>query len=415
MRLLILGTHSHGGFGKVTHELGTRFLEAGLDIRILAVDHRGEPIKGPLNGRMWPASLLGSSHGKRTDSAIDGTFWRKLDPSDDWTPDAVLAIEDMSGLMARMNLDGTFNPIWTQTRVLHYCPIEGDNLPPFWSKMWAFVQPVAMSDYGAGQMAKVVGRPVPRIHHGVDTDTFRPATISDPIIWNGTRLGTKEACKRAFGLNPDRKLILRSDALVVRKFYDRLITALVPILAADPDVDVLLHTTAGRDDLDLTQELLRMPEPLQARVRISGLHDTFVGLPTEGMVALYNAADLYVSTTGGEGFGLNLAESLACEVPVVVTDWAADAEVVGPGGILVPPLTDSYGDPVRFHSTYGMDWAVPDPRGFVEPVLNLLAKPARRREMGAAGRRHVARFSWDTAAAEFLHLLEDTDELADAV
>jgi glycosyltransferase involved in cell wall biosynthesis len=132
------------------------------------------------------------------------------------------------------------------------------------------------------------------------------------------------------------------------------------------------------------------------------------------MVALMNAADLYVSTTGGEGFGLNLAESLACEVPVVVTDWAADAEVVGPGGILVPPLTDSYGEPVRFHSTYGMDWAVPDPRGFVEPVLNLLAKPSKRRELGALGRSHVARFSWDTAAAEFLTLLEDRHELARA-
>jgi glycosyltransferase involved in cell wall biosynthesis len=180
-------------------------------------------------------------------------------------------------------------------------------------------------------------------------------------------------------------------------------------------VDVLLHTTAARDELDLTQELLRMPVELQGRVKISGMHDSWVGLSTEGMVALYNAADLYLSTTGGEGFGLNLAEALACEVPVVATDWAADAEVVGNGGILVPPLHDSYGEPVRYHSTYGMDWAVPDPKAFVEPVLTLLNKPSRRRSMGADGRRHVARFSWDTAAAEFLHLLEDTDELADAV
>jgi glycosyltransferase involved in cell wall biosynthesis len=414
VRVLVLGTWSHGGFGKVTVELSTRFLAAGHDIRILAVDHRGEPITGPLNGRVWPASMLGGSHGKRTDTAIDGTFWRKLDPRDQWTPEAVLAIEDMSGLMARMNLDGQFNEVWTKVPIWHYCPIEGDNLPPFWAKMWSFVRPVAMSDYGASEIAKLIGTPVPRIYHGVDSETYRPASITDPIVWDGKRLGTKDACKAAFGINPKRKIILRSDALVVRKFYDRLIAALVPILFADPDTDVLLHTTASRDDIDLTQELLRMPVPLQGRVKITGMHDTWVGLPTEGMVALMNAADLYVSTTGGEGFGLNLAESLACEVPVVVTDWAADAEVVGPGGILVPPLTDSYGEPVRFHSTYGMDWAVPDPRGFVEPVLNLLAKPSKRRELGALGRSHVARFSWDTAAAEFLTLLEDRHELARA-
>lgn len=415
MRLLILGTHSHGGFGKVTEELGKRFLDAGVDLRILAVDHRGEPVKGPLAGRVWPAMMLGSSHGRRTDSAIDGTFWRKLDPTDDWKPDAVLAIEDVTGLMARMNLDQQFNPIWTSVPVWHYCPIEGDNLPPFWSKIWGIVRPVAMSDYGAAQMARTVGHPVPRIWHGVDISIFRPASMTDPIVVDGRSLRTKEACRAYFGLDPKRKLILRTDALVVRKFYDRMIQALVPILASDPEVDVLLHTTASRDDLDLTQELLRMPVELQSRVKITGLHDSWVGLSTEGMVALYNAADVYLSTTGGEGFGLNLAEAMACEVPVVVTDWAADAEVVGNGGVLVPPLHDSYGEPVRYHSAYGMDWAVPDPKAFVEPVLTLLNRPSRRRAMGAEGRRHVARFSWDTAAAEFLHLFEDTDELADAV
>ena len=98
-----------------------------------------------------------------------------------------------------------------------------------------------------------------------------------------------------------------------------------------------------------------------------------------------------------------------------MTDWAADAEVVGDGGVLVPPLHDTYGEPVRFHSEFGMDWAVPDPKGFVEPVLTLLDKPSRRRAMGAAGRKHVARFSWDTAAADFLTLFEDSDALAHAV
>jgi glycosyltransferase involved in cell wall biosynthesis len=151
-------------------------------------------------------------------------------------------------------------------------------------------------------------------------------------------------------------------------------------------------------------------------VKFTGAHDTFRGLSTDGLVALYNAADVYVSTTGGEGFGLTLAESLACETPVVVTDWAAEREVVGPGGVMVPPLRDSYGEVVRFHSSYGMDWALPDPKGFVKPVLDLLSRPSRRRAMGAEGRRHVMRsFSWDTAAAEFLTLFEEPDVRSVAV
>jgi glycosyltransferase involved in cell wall biosynthesis len=54
-----------------------------------------------------------------------------------------------------------------------------------------------------------------------------------------------------------------------------------------------------------------------------------------------------------------------------------------------------------------MDWAVPDPRGFVEPIVRLLAKPAQRRALGAEGRRHVMRsFNWDTAASQFLTIFE---------
>jgi len=140
---------------------------------------------------------------------------------------------------------------------------------------------------------------------------------------------------------------------------------------------------------------------------VSNSHDTFRGLSTEELVVLINAADVYVSTTGGEGFGLNLAESLACEVPVVVTDWAAEGEVVGDGGIKIPVLRDIYGDPVRYHSGYGMDWGYPDAGAFVEPVLSLLNRPARRRALGAAGRQHVLRsFSWDTAALQFQTLFE---------
>ena len=68
-------------------------------------------------------------------------------------------------------------------------------------------------------------------------------------------------------------------------------------------------------------------------------------------------------------------------------------------------IEDKYGDVVRYHSTYGMDWAVPDARGFVEPVQTLLAKPHRRRAMGDAGRTHVKRtFTWSTAADQFADL-----------
>ncbi len=411
----MLGHWSHTGFGIVTENLGRRFLDAGHDVRILAMNHRGEPVKGPLSGRVWPLNTLGNYFSGNIPAAgMDGTLWKMLDASDAWKPDTVLVVADVSGLLGYIGNLVPDSP-WLKVPVYHYCPIEGDNVTQAWRDVWKLFQPVAMSLYGAKVIGDLTGQPVPMLYHGVDTAVFHPASVQDPVTHEGKRMSSKAACKVAFGLDPNRNVILRSDRLVERKFYDRFIAAMIPVVAASPMTDVLIHCRPIDEGYDLFQEMEQVPQNLKAQFKLSNGHDSFRGLSTESLVALMNAADLYVSTTGGEGFGLNLAESMACEVPVVVTDWAADAEVVGDGGILIPPLMDSYGEPVRYHSRFGMDWAVPDPKAFVAPVLELLNRPSRRRALGEAGRRHVIRsFSWDACASDFLTMFEEphVDRLA---
>jgi glycosyltransferase involved in cell wall biosynthesis len=410
----MVGHWSHTGFGVVTAELGKRFLAAGHDVRVLADNHRGEPVRGPLASRVWPISIGPSLGGNLVANAISGALWTRLEPGDVWKPETVLIVADMTGLLEYFETvtEATLAP-WMSIPVWHYCPIEGDNLPPPWINVWRIVRPVAMSDFGARVIGNLLGVHVPRIYHGVDTEMFHPATFSTPITIGDKHLRTREACKEHFGLT-GKKVILRTDRNAIRKFYDRLLTAFVPIAQADPDVLLLLHCSpVDIEGINLQAELMRLPTEISARIGFTGRHDTWVGLSPAELCALYNAADLYMSTTGGEGFGLTLAESLACETPVIVTNWAAEREVVGVGGILVPPLIDRYGEPVRYHSKFGMDWAVPDPRGFVTPALRLLSKPTERRAMGIAGRRHVqASFSWDTATSEFLTLFGETHAAA---
>jgi hypothetical protein len=209
VRLLILGQWSHGGFGKVTQELGSRFLAAGVDVRILAVDHRGEPVTGPLAGRVWPASMLGGSHGAHISyNAITAPLWTKLDATDNWKPDAVLAIADMSGLLgpsARRSRRGARSRSTTTARS------RATTSRPTWKACGRWSSPVAMSDYGRRSSRQFVGRPVPMIYHGVDTETFRPASLGEPIIADEGRISTKEACKLHFGLDHPTSVILRSD------------------------------------------------------------------------------------------------------------------------------------------------------------------------------------------------------------
>lgn len=407
MRLLIWGHWSHTGFGVVTQSLGERFVQAGVDVRVLAMNHRGEPIKGPLAGRVYPLQFLEQHFNAMHKVAVDGRLWRMLDPEDDWKPDGVLVIADVSGLRGYIRDDIN---AWQDVPVWHYCPIEGDDLPPLWRAIWQHIAPVTMSEYGRRVVSEHIGRDVPMVYHGVDTEQFYPASPGRPIRFDGGTLRSKADCKAKFGIPEGTKVLLRADRNVVRKNYDALFRAFVPIAEADPAVWLVLHCQPiDREGIDLYQELAKMPEAIRPRVKFTTAHDTFRGLPVEGLNALYNAADVYVTTTGGEGFGLTIAESLAAGVPVVSNGWAAEVEVIGDGGIIVPPLHDSYGDPIRYHdSGYGMAWAMPDPRAFTEPVLSLLSKPSRARSLGQMGRIHVKRsFSWDEAAGSFIELFTE--------
>lgn len=62
----------------------------------------------------------------------------------------------------------------------------------------------------------------------------------------------------------------------------------------------------------------------------------FLGIRSD-VPKLMNQADLFVLSSAWEGFGLVVAEAMACEKRVVATDCGGVAEVLAGNGILVPP------------------------------------------------------------------------------
>ena len=79
-------------------------------------------------------------------------------------------------------------------------------------------------------------------------------------------------------------------------------------------------------------------ERVQAEIRNLRLEDSIIvleGLEDEDVFALYRAADLYVSLSRHEGFGMPLVEAMAFDVPVLAFAASAVPSTLGSGGLLV--------------------------------------------------------------------------------
>lgn len=431
MNLLVISDLADTGFGRVGRELATRLLAMGWDVRIIGINWRG--VDGELNAAMgrgtiaeqaeridkalarmradplvdlvMPANVAGDGMGHNlTAPALEGRLWVG------WKPDAAIIVADPRAMWLRLvSDDGAIGR--ATIPILNYVPIEGAGLPADWRVIWEHVTPVAMSAFGQAQLETLTGRPVAFAPHGV-SEGFRPLSPGDPGTFRGKPVTSKDGAKTAIGL-PGRTIILRADRYILRKNYPAWFRVLRPVLAKHPEVTAVAHTVPV-DDMgqgNIWQLISREEGSYPAGIaqtgdaiwehpqyRLTGWHDSFRGLSDADLRTLYCAADLVVSPTMAEGFGLTLAEAMSCGVPVVATDYSAVSEVVGPGGILV-------GVDRLFTNPYAHEWALVDEPAMSAAVETLVTKPARRRELGEAGRRHVRQYTWAATAAIFDGLL----------
>jgi glycosyltransferase involved in cell wall biosynthesis len=116
------------------------------------------------------------------------------------------------------------------------------------------------------------------------------------------------------------------------------------------------------------QELTRLRQNLASGERI-----IFTGkVPDEAVQAYYRAADVFISASDHEGFGMPLLEAMAHDVPVVALASSAIPETMGKAGLLI------------------QQWDVPR----VAELTNLLLGDKRWHNSVLAGqRRNLSRFS----------------------
>jgi glycosyltransferase involved in cell wall biosynthesis len=210
-------------------------------------------------------------------------------------------------------------------------------------------------------------------------EMFRTIYSGMELDWFLNFKADTAAIRREFGIPADAPVVGKVARLFPLKGHDELMDAAPAIVARHPNVRFFLIG----DGILL--------EHLQQRARELGILDNFVfaGLiPRERIPEMIAVMDVLVHTSLREGLARVLPQALAMGKPCVSFDIDGAPEVV---------ITDKTGFLVKPN----------DAAGLAESVSKLLADPALRVQMGAAGRKLVdPAFRAETMVREIAEVYE---------
>ena len=113
----------------------------------------------------------------------------------------------------------------------------------------------------------------------------------------------------------------------------------------------------------------------------------FLGrISDEEKARFLKSVDIYVApNTGGESFGIILAEAMAAGAAITASDLPAFASVLGEG-------------------KYGRLFTNGDAASLVETLIHLLGSAKERSEMGRLAEEGARRFDWGVVGAEIMNV-----------
>jgi glycosyltransferase involved in cell wall biosynthesis len=184
----------------------------------------------------------------------------------------------------------------------------------------------------------------------------------------------KEILTKLFPELADKKWLLFLSRLHPKKGIDNLLEVWQKLEAKFPDWHLIL---AGPDLIGYQAKLALLVEQLNLKQRV-----TFTGMLTgQHKISALSNADLFVLPTHSENFGIAIAESLACGVPVITTK----------------------GTPWQDLESYGCGWWIEDNQDSLMKTLveGLELSFSERQAMGLKGRNLVeAKYSWNSISQE---------------
>lgn len=207
------------------------------------------------------------------------------------------------------------------------------------------------------------------IHHGIDTDMFRPNIDTDPLFKKYPQLKNK-------------RIVFHPARMGLAKGCDVSIKAINMVRHRFPRACLVLAGTKNIVDWGEHQE--KDIAYMVSLVKVFGLQKNVLidSFTLEEMARIYAACDvsLYPSSVG-EPFGLTMLESMSAAKAMIVTDAGGMPEIIRDGinGFVIP---------------------VRDAETLASRIIQLLANDRLRRRLGATGRQMaMAQYTTDIVTA----------------
>ena len=297
------------GFGTVSrHILGALHSTGRYDIDHLAINFHGDFIdKNQVPWQMQPARLMDprDAHGikmfKRAAYKADyDIIWILNDIY--VTHKAAQFIEEIRD---KYKGRGKKPPVF-----IYYYPIDCHCSPWASGMLEAVDLCVCYTEHGREETLKTlphIAKKLREIPHGVDTKIFKPASTIDRALWK----------ERYFGISPDTKLIINVNRNSTRKQVPYSVLAFKEFRKTHPKSILYLHMQTVDHGGNLAKVIKDAGFNDKTDVLLPQNFSPQNPTPIKALAEINCAADMYLTTHLGEGWGLTITEAMAAGTPVV--------------------------------------------------------------------------------------------------
>lgn len=388
------------GYSTISSHIGNILVDAGMEVFYFAHSYMGQNLIPPITvegGRQLKFNIIGQGR----EAYFKDLLSQYLK---DYQIDVLYILLD-SFMLYPWFLNVDTSP----AKVVIYYPSDGGGALPLNCEQ--ILQKadlnVAMAKFGQLQVKKCHNIDSEYIPHAIDLKNY--FKLPDK---------TREELKQKAGL-AGRYVIGVMARNQGRKFLDRTLKIMAEYSKINPNAVMLMHL----DPQDPAQ-----PFPILSLIQRYGLENRIVftgnkyyrGLPIEKMKEVYNVFDCFLHTSSGEGFGIGLIEAMACEVPVIGTDYTTTKELIidNNAGLGIKLVETSEEENEWIHGKEIIDgtitgsWSVE--RGIcsikdgVKKLDWLYKHLEEAKQMGKNGRDAVLKdYNWDVIGPKWVNLVEN--------